>query len=679
MDSNNLIYSLGDDSSFVNMTKDEKLILKRALLEEIYRREKISTSRQIREIEPVESWLESEYFLGPNFVYLYDYWKDTIRDIFRSDRTDRITEVVLGGSIGTGKSTTSIIIMLRKFYELSCYENIPVLLNLMPTSTIVFIYFSVNKNQAEITGFGDMRSMIDSIPYFKDHFPRKEKLDSVIVFPENIMMTYGSGTQHSIGMNVLGSILDEANFFRGESSGSQVVSSSASRISDLYSSIVNRSKSRFVSSDGYDSSLSILVSSSTHESSFTEQRIRAGMKDPHTLIRTPKLWEVKPGAYSKKKFYVFQGNSSLDPFIIESVEDVNRFRLSEGLSRYTKKDEVSQVESDGDSDETEVIREAIDNLPDHHRDLFLDVPVDLKKGFDTNIIRSLQDIGGVSVAPMGRLFSSKDVYKRVCKPYLSHPFIQEAVVISTGDSVRLHDFLYPGYKFKDPSKKRFIHIDQSITSDSTGIACGYIKEMLVEDDVTKPIIALDFVLRILPPKPPKRIAIYKIRDFVIFLNRTMGLPIAKISYDIFSSEDSRQILTEMGYNAVYASVDRNDKAYTDLIEIMYEDRLEIYDYEPFRVELFSLIHNREKKKVDHGKENVDGSAGSKDTTDAVSGVVHGILSSTFSSASVYNGIDDFRMANPVSSSFYIGHGNYQEKGNVSDLIDREIGRILDEF
>ena len=88
----------------------------------------------------------------------------------------------------------------------------------MSTALIVFIYFTVSKTQALLTGYGQFRETIDSIPYFNDWFLRNKKIDSMLRFPERVLFTYGSGAGHVVGMNLLGSILDEANFFQGESS-----------------------------------------------------------------------------------------------------------------------------------------------------------------------------------------------------------------------------------------------------------------------------------------------------------------------------------------------------------------------------------------------------------------------------------------------------------------------------
>jgi hypothetical protein len=670
---------LGEDSSFSNLSGVERGILQQVLMMEMDRRKGSSKAKLIREIAPIEKWLDSEYFMGPNGVYLYDYWKDLMRIVFDSRRTDdsKINQIILSGSIGIGKSTVANMIMLRKIYELSCYQNVTALFNLMRTSNIVFLYFSVNKYQAEMTGFGDMIALLDSIPYFKDSFPRNDKIDSLILLPENMMMTYGSGSQHAIGLNILGSILDEANFFGGEAKKNDVGGNmKGSKVAGLYSSIVNRSKSRFVVDGGVDHSLNILVSSATHESSFTEQRIQASRDDPHTIVRCPTLWEVKPKAYSGRKFYVFKGNDALDPFVISSIDDVNQYRLSEGMSK------CANIET---STDLAIIDEEIKKLPANSVEDFLGVPIELKKGFESNLIQSLQDIGGVSVSPTGRLFTSKPVYNKNCFDYMVHPFVSESIVISTGDNIKIQDYIRRGHKFKDLNRPRYIHIDQSAVTDSTGISSVYIDDFIEEDGVKKPIFGVDFMIQIVPPKPPKRLAIYKIRDFIVHLNKVMGFKFGKVSYDIFNSEESRQILTEMGYNIGYVSVDRTDKAYVDFVTLLYEERMRMYDYEPAKKELFSLIHDRKIRKVDHPKKNGDGTTGSKDVTDSLVGAVQNALMSSFSDNEVVGGIGDFMNANPMAGQFF----GYDAEGNksmnvksgmtISDLIDKQIDTMLDEL
>jgi hypothetical protein len=656
---------LGDDSSFTNLTLSEKEILKQIMSEEALRREKSSKPIQLREIVDIRKWIESEYYVGPDAVRIYDYWKDLLADIFDSKRTpeNRITEVILSGSIGTGKSTIGELIFLRKIYELSCYENINALFELMIKTHITLLYFSVNKTQAERTGFGEMRSWIDSSPYFNEHFKRVQRLDSMILFPENVLFAFGSGTQDSIGMSVLGSILDEANFFRGSGEVEN------SKVSELYSSIVNRSNSRFIVQGGINYSLNILISSSTHESSFTEQRIALALDNPHTIVRSPTQWEVKPEKFSGKFFYICKGTNFLEPFIVNTIDDIDQYKISESLPK--------SLGTSGSSDLDEIKKE-LENLPEFKKSDFLTVPVELKNGFESNIIKSLQDMGGVSVAHTGRLFTSKPVFLANCRDYMSHPFVSESIVISTGDTIKIQDYLKRDYMFQYPDKPRYLHIDQSLVNDFTGISCVFIKDIVEKDNMKKPIIGVDFMLRIEPPKPPRRIAIYKVRDFIVYLNVVRKLKLGKVTYDIFNSEESRQILEEMGYNVGYQSVDRNDKAYVDTVTLLYEERIEMYEYEPLKEELFTVLHDRRRRKVDHPKTLADGTLGRKDVSDSLCGAIENALQSTFQENTLGDGIQDFLRANtPVIYDMY---GNNIRGGiTVDHLVENELDRMMDDF
>ena len=204
---------LGPDSSFTNMTDTEKQYFIEILREEMDRRAKSTVAKQIRPIVPIEEWIESTYYVGQDANAIYPYWKEFIIDIFRSDRKpeEKINNVIISGSIGTGKSTISEIIMMRKLYELSCYENINAFYHLMSKTSIMFLYFSVNQRQAERTGFGEFRSFIDNSPYFNDNFRRRKRINSILLFPEGVTFAYGSNSSDSIGMSVICSMIDEAN------------------------------------------------------------------------------------------------------------------------------------------------------------------------------------------------------------------------------------------------------------------------------------------------------------------------------------------------------------------------------------------------------------------------------------------------------------------------------------
>ena len=557
-------------------------------------------------------------------------------------------------------NTCAELVVLRKLYEMSCWRNINALYHLMSKTNIMFMYFSVNKIQAERTGYGDIKRLIDSCPYFQQNFARKSRLDSILAFPEGITIAYGSNENHTIGMSTICSVLDEANFM-GSSNGP----ANPERALEMYTSLVNRSNSRFIIDGGINHSLNILVSSSTTDSSVTERQIAASRDDPHTLICAPSQWEVKPDKFSKKFFYVCKGTDYLEPYIVRSTDDVNNFRVSEGLpiSKY-----VDGIE------EFDKIKEEIEKLPPHQQAKFLKVPEDLRRGFESNMLRSLQDIGGVSVGSTGKLFNSVAVYNACIDDRFQHPFVSESITISTGDRIEIWDYLKSNFRLKHPERPRYMHIDQSYRTDDTGIAMVYVDEVIKDETgVTKPVFGVDFIIQINPPKPPKKIALYKIRNFVVFLAQRIGVKFGMISYDIFNSEESRQILEEMGLPVKYQSVDRTDKAYLDCVEVMYEQRLRMYDYKIFRNEIFNVVHYRDKRKVDHTKTNADGSVGKKDTADALVGSIQNAIQAKISDSDNKSTLNDFLAANERNTLFE------PDMMSVEDLVDKQIDDMIEDM
>lgn len=606
-------------------------------------------------------------------VDVYDLEVDTYHNFALS------SGAFVHNSIGVGKSTVAELIMMRKMYELSCFRNINAMFNLMSKTNIMFLYFSVNQKQAERTGFGEYRALIDNSPYFNENFQRNPRLNSLLVFPEGISYAYGSSASDSIGMSVICSMLDEANFLGGNGP-----SKDSEKATDLYANIVNRSNSRFIVDGGINHSLNILVSSATYENSATERQIRLSRNDPHTIVAAPAQWDVKPKNFSKKFFYVFKGSNYLEANIVNSTDDVNNYRVSEGMSKHKYIDGLEDYES---------INKAIEELPPHMQTKFLKVPVDLRNGFEANLLRSLQDIGGVSTGSQGKLFSSPMVLQDCIDVNRHHPFVSKEIVISTGDDINVKDYLRDDFRLKYPERPRYLHIDQSFRTDSTGISCVYVDDIVEEDGVKKPVFGVDFMLRINPPKPPKKIAIYKIRNFVIYLVNVIGMKIGKLTYDIFNSEESRQILEEMGFNVGYLSVDRTDKPYLDLVEIMYEKRIKLYDYPILRYELLNLLHDRIRRKVDHpkvvtddgfvdydgkGNDGVTGTrVGSKDVSDSLCGAIQNALQSTVSDAEGNNGtFSDFLMANRIGS--YVGIDAPTDI-SVEEMIDRQIDDMIEEM
>lgn len=125
--------------------------------------------------------------------------------------------------------------------------NVPALFNLLPTSLMLFAYFNLNLAQANLTGFGQLKNMIDTSKYFQEIFPRNTRTNSSIDFLKaNMSVRFASNESHIIGTNLFGAVLDEANFYKGDGQVETAKAGEAqSQAREIYTAIRNRRKIPF--------------------------------------------------------------------------------------------------------------------------------------------------------------------------------------------------------------------------------------------------------------------------------------------------------------------------------------------------------------------------------------------------------------------------------------------------
>ena len=587
----------------VNISKLVKLLSGDKRIEQIANVvDKISVkdSEQIRPIVPVREWLNDQYYSGIECVEkLYPFWKDLICDIFEGGQ--KYTTVVLTGGIGTGKSTCGLYILIRKLYELSCYRNVAGLFGMMANSFTAILYFSLTKYQAERTGYAQMRSIIDGIPYFNELFQRNKYRNSTLDFPENVRIFYGSSTGDMIGMNVIASILDEANFF-GDSSGSDIDYGSVVK---LHESIMSRQSSRYTR-NGVNHSLSVVISSSTFKSSYTQQLYEKSLTDSSIKYARARLWDIKPkGTYSDEMFYVFAGNDKFDPFIIDSTSTLC---VKLGISL----------------DPSLGVKDAISKLSQEYRSLIDEVPMDFFSIYNSNIIQGLQDFSGLSVASTGKLFSSNSTFESCIDDNIKPLFTKHEFTVETmnDDPSNCIQYYLNGIEFPHKECPRYIHIDIGVSNDAYGLACCYKNGSTIVDGVEVPQFYYDFSLRIVPPPAPKRVSISRCHEFIKYMRDNLGLRIGLVTFDQFQSMASRQYLEEIGIPVKYQSVDKTDEQYLFFVDCMYKNCVHFSKEfaDSIHKELFNLIWYRSKRKVDHPSDTAHG--GMKDQMDGVVGALY---------------------------------------------------------
>lgn len=579
----------------------------------IYKFNKLVRLRNTRNVKKLSSVLPDKNFSKPYEVKIIDirYGSAICGDISVKEVHSYLCDGYINHN--TGKSTCAVFCMIRKIYEISCWQNIPGVFNLMPGSIVAFIYFSLSKTQAELTGYGQIKNIIDQIPYFQDRFKRNERIQSMMVFPENVIFLYGSEQSHSTGLNMLGCILDEANFRQANAQIASKVSTDNEKVETMYTSIINRGASRFMGK-GRNSALAILVSSNTTSSSFTEQRKKVAIGNKHSLIINARLWDVKPkGTYDSEGFWVFVGSDIIDAMICDVPEDIYQFTDSINLPRIAG-----------------TIEEIIKALPESVRDYYTWAPNDFRKQYEDNLIMSLQDLSGYSVAPSGRLFNSRPAYNTACDSVYTHPFTKNVFVLSTQDEIHLKDYIKPDYYPINRNKPRFLHFDQSLSHDRTGVGSVYCHHWEKDPNtgIFIPYYVNDIQMSVMPPKAPRKISIKKCFELVFYMRDVWGLTIGGVTYDSYASAGAQQELEANGIPCSTLSVDKSDEQYIYLCDCLLNGQIKMYKHPVFEKELFDLIHYRGLRKVDHPKayygsgENSNQTwGGSKDLTDGVAGAL----------------------------------------------------------
>lgn len=578
----------------VTISEEDRLAME--IAQRIYAEQKVIGASPTREelkgrhfrIHPPspEEFLDSPAYAGRYGKGLYQKWREEL--LYVLDPANGISEWILTGAIGLGKSTAAALALAYKLVLMGCYIDPRKSFRLMEDTGIVFGVYSLFKYKSQDDNYKLLKTMIDGIPFFREHYPRpKHKSKAAadtLEFPRGVNVIAGSTELHAIGLNLLCLLMDEVNFMReAEKSGTSVktanVNETVSQAQELYDASKRRLDSRFQYS-GSNPGLMVLISSRNAESSWLERHIEKHGHKNNVHISDYALWDVKKEVmgYSGDRFLVEVGDAVRSSRVVPSYKDARK--------------------------EARVVA----------------VPVEHREEFDSDIEGALRDIAGIANVPVSALFKDKQAIQASINPKLYHPFSREMFPITHLDDVPISTYFEQSKILRivssfprpllNPACARFLHVDLSETGDATGMAMGHISDIVG----TKPQIMMDFMLKMLAPDAGE-IDFSKIVDFVCFLHLECGYPIKRVSFDRFQSTHARQILTKLGYEAPHYSVDRTDEAYLILRSTIYEGRFSMYHYNPFLDELTRLIHDRVKKKVDHPQ------GGSKDVSDSVAGVV----------------------------------------------------------
>lgn len=566
----------------------------------------------------MEQFVTDDYYLGKVLLPtddnpgLYPCWRDVLCKDFNYD--SRIHNSVITGSIGIGKTTIMVVIMLYRIVLTTLLRNPQSYFRLNKKSNIIFNLLSVTREQVRMAAFGVARGYMSESPYFMEelHYdPDLEYSKSQIPLINNIYLTAGSKGWHVLGQNVLGIGMDEGNF-RLEKDPDQ-------KAYVLFDEVRTRIASRFHKIEGFLPAISILASSASDESSFTETVIKEieRVNNPATqaVYRLP-IYQVKRHELQlgRRWFKVAHGLRNMDPFILNGwYEEDGKIIPEDGPHEEAPK-----------GAKTELIPELY--WPEFRR----------------NCRTNLQSIAGISTGGSHRLFSNMVDVERCIelseKEGVPNPLKGNLryIPISVEDNLNVWDYLeHPKFltriasrvqPIRHPQSLRYAHMDLATTSKAGLAICHLVRPQKVEGvvrdgmpfDEYRLIVEYDFILTITAGQV-KPINFDKITKFFFWLRDMCGYRWGMVTADWFQSEMPLQNLEAAGFTVDKQSLDKDKSAYTAWRTGFEDLRMRLYRSEEMLEEAEKLMEV--DKKFDHPDN------GSKDTTDACAGAYFNAINS----------------------------------------------------
>lgn len=532
----------------------------------------------------MQTFLSDSYFCGKITKELFPTIRGDLIEVFNG----RYEEALIGGSIGAGKSTFARFAMLRMIYEASCLNDPFEAYGVSRSDQIAFPCISVTEEQAHELVFEKLKTSIEEIPYFNNEFKALKSTDiGGIIFPNGIWVPPGLSTERrTLGINAFGTVIEEANFFRNVRNTNPNRANSPDLAEAIYKSIKRRMQSRFLVK-GRLPGMIIMISSKTSVNAFTERRVKEAAGNPNIFIKESAVYEVAPHRYSGKTFKVAIGSETKPSRILEDHE----------------------VHPDGMK--------------------VIDVPVEFKESFESDLDSSIREIAGYATVSITPYITNREKISDCIDTGRSHPFepyvwshdVAGKFVWEKLAKVNRQGAWEPLYH---PHAPRFAALDLSKSGDATGIAVGCLGPYVSVHRVGKesemiPSFHVDFVLRI-EAATRGEIIQSEIRNLIYQLT-AHGFFIKCVSADKFQSVATLQSLRAQGYQTKIVSVDESTGPY-DLLKLsIYENRISYYRYNTLLKELRELQKNWKNGKVDHPDPS-EVSGASKDVSDALAQVCH---------------------------------------------------------
>lgn len=534
----------------------------------------------------IETFVNDDYYLGDIFGTkksngLYSYWMDVLKEIYPTPVICRYPYVSLGGAIGTGKSTTTKIMALYNLCKLWCTIDPWDSYGLSKVKAIAFTFIHMSSALAYKEFGASLDTIMEQSPYFKNP-------------PVNhdIRFQYeGVRNTASLGTDSVFFSLSEINFYPRDV-GKQKLDTAMGRYTSRFQKFKN-----YIGNIVFD--CSARGDSSTMSAFLADNALGNSL-----LSISASQWEVKGsergGFFKKGSFEVYAGDALHAPFIIKNKD----LEISDSMDR----------------------------------DRVITVPMEFYAEFKSDIIKSLNDLAGITTMTTGKFLPDPSHFISCCKIPQSIPDLVEVDFYDKKD--RLIDKLNDSINRIPKGAVLFIGIDIGVAKDKCGFAITYFDGYTTLDGgktkepkfITPVIVGISRI-------PGQETSIHHVYNLIKDLGERFDIGL--ISFDTYQSTQLRQDLTRDEFNIVNLSTDRSDAPYNILKNLSNRELIEFSKNERFIKEICNLkIVDAKKGKIDHpavGSGPDDGST-SKDLSDAVA-------------LSLYNAYQNLDMAQNLSGTY----------------------------
>jgi hypothetical protein len=320
-----------------------------------------------------------------------------------------------------------------------------------------------------------------------------------------------------------------------------------------------------------------------------------------------------------------QGDDSISDYF-DSVADqkfpgqVMQFRTcqweaKEALYHYSRHEHFKVYKGDS-VHQPFIVSETRPIMADMDLDRFIEVPIDFRPEFESDIYQALQDLAGVSTNSTDRFFPNPE---NLLKCFKLPMYSRDVIKIDFNDPSDKLIYHLNRYLQDIPTDRiLYIHYDIGVTGDNTGLAITYFDHWNYYDRVDEkgrrfklPYFKVPVAIGI-NRYQGQETPIYKLEEFIFDISK--NYEIGYFSADQFASRQLLQDLEREKIKNRYLSVDRSTEPY---IFLKSQSNLGLVEYpmnEVLKGEVSDL--RQSGAKIDHT------ATGSKDISDAVCGSLY---------------------------------------------------------